>query len=255
MSKELSEIMKMKLNKMSLGAYKPKLGDFLESLGGGATINVDFNDGSEFTVVESEMPASPFVYLYITNTDEAPVLNVPKTVYKVYLVYNNTDYAVTIKAGTIGFAAPAGFKTIVFVGTMFIEIGNEVKLTAMQTLTNKTLTSPTINGGIINDPVISLAKHEGTSYVMHNFDEDNTWTVTGEEMKSDIIMLAGGTDALTVVLPNVPHDTKQFTLYNYSSQNALIKGEGEDVGITVAGGKTAILWELQNHVMRITADI
>lgn len=123
------------------------------------------------------------------------------------------------------------------------------------TFTNKTLTAPTINGGTINEPVIKKAKHDGNSFVTHDFGEETTWTLTAAEAQNDIIIVRTTTDAATIILPDTATDTKQFTIFNSASSHAVtVKGEGDDTGVTIAAGKNAIIVEIQNQVYRITAD-
>ena len=58
-----------------------------------------------------------------------------------------------------------------------------------------------------------------------------------------------------IILPDTTTDTKQFTIFNSTSNHAVtVKGEGEDAGVTIAAGKNAIIVEIQNHVYRVTDD-
>lgn len=110
--------------------------------------------------------------------------------------------------------------------------------------------------GTLAEGDVLLMSHDGNSFVTHDFGEETTWTLTAAEAQNDILLSGNTTDASTIILPNTTTDTKQFTIFNSTSNHAVtVKGEGDDTGVTIAAGKNAIIVEIQNHVYRITADI
>ena len=257
---ELSDKIKYRLNKMGLAARKLKLGDFLDSLGGFAKITVDYEeDHDPVELLEEDLPANPIVFIEVDNSDTTAVLTVPTGILKLYIVRNDSSNALrfTPKGGNYYAVAAGDIAVLVEItaGT-FAKLGDTVTASSATTFTNKTLTAPTINGGAINEPVIKKAKHDGNSFVTHDFGEETTWTLTAAEAQNDILLSGNTTDASTIILPNTTTDTKQFTIFNSTSNHAVtVKGEGDDTGVTIAAGKNAIIVEIQNHVYRITADI
>jgi hypothetical protein len=258
--KELSDKLKFGLNKMGIAARKAKLGNFLDSLGSFAKITVDYEEGHETVeLLEDDLPASPIVFIQVDNSDATATLTVPTGVFKLYIVRNISSNTLrfTPKGGNY-YAVAAGdiLVLIEITAGTFAKLGDTVTASSPTTFTNKTLTAPTINGGTINESVIKKAKHDGASIITHNFEEDAlTWAMTADDAKNDIIVVGTTAGAATIILPDRTTDTKQFTIFNSASSYAVtVKGEGEDVGVTIAAGKSAIIFELQNHVYRITDD-
>lgn len=256
---ELSDKIKYRLNKMGLAARKLKLGDFLDNIGGFARITVDYEEGHEaLELLEEDIPANPIVFIGVGNSDAAAVLIVPTGVLKLYVVQNTSSNVLsfTPKSG-IAYDVAAGEVAILVESSprRFTRLGDTVTASSVVTFTNKTLTAPTINGGAINEPVIKKAKHDGNSFVTHDFGEETTWTLTAAEAQNDILLPGNTTADSIIILPDTTTDTKQFTIFNSTSSHAVtVKGEGEDIGVTIEAGKNAIIFEIQNHVYRITAD-
>lgn len=259
---ELSDKIKYRLNKMGLAARKLKLGDFLDGLGGFAKITVDYEEGHDpVELLEEDLPANPIVFIEVDNSNAEAVLTVPVGILKLYIVRNdsNNDLRFTPKGGNYYAVAADDIVVLVEItaGT-FAKLGDTITASSLTTFTNKTLTNPTINNGTINTPVIKSAKHDGHSFVTHSFgEEETTWTMTAAEAQNDIIMVGNTNADSTIILPDTTTDTKQFTVLNsYSSYAVTVKGEGEgeDIGVTIAAGKNAIIVEIQNTVYRITDD-
>ena len=259
---ELSDKIKYRLNKMGLAARKLKLGDFLDSLGGFAKITVDYEeDHDPVELLEEDLPANPIVFIGVGNSDAAAVLIVPTGVLKLYVVQNTSSNVLsfTPKSG-IAYDVAAGEVAILVESSprRFTRLGDTVTASSVVTFTNKTLTAPTINGGTITGSVIREAKHEKSSFVTHNFEaEALTWEMTAAEAQNDVIIIGAAPEGSTIVLPDTVYDTKQFTVINTASSNPVtIKGaiEPEATGVAIDGGKSAIIFEIQNHVYRITAD-
>lgn len=260
--KELSDKLKFGLNKMGIAARKAKLGNFLDSLGSFAKITVDYEEGHETVeLLEDDLPASPIVFIQVDNSDATATLTVPTGVFKLYIVRNISSNTLRFTPKGGNYYAVAADDILVLIeitaGT-FAKLGDTVTASSPTTFTNKTLTAPTINGGTINTPVIKSAKHDGHSFVTHSFgEEETTWTMTAAEAQNDIIMVGNTNADSTIILPDTTTDTKQFTVFNTASSHAVtIKGasEPEAEGVTIAAGKSAIIFELQNHVYRVTAD-
>ena len=175
-----------------------------------------------------------------------------------YIVRNDSNNALrfTPKDGNYYAVAAGDIAVLVEItaGT-FAKLGDTVTASSATTFTNKTLTAPTINGGTINEPVIKKAKHDGNSFVTHDFGEETTWTLTAAEAQNDILISWNTTADSIIILPDTTTDTKQFTIFNSTSNHAVtVKGEGDDTGVTIAAGKNAIIVEIQNHVYRVTDD-
>jgi hypothetical protein len=251
MSKELSDILKIKLNKLGIGTWKAQLGNLLEAMCGNATVEHDYARGhADAGIVEAELPASSTVVLHFSNSDAAANFLIPDDVYKTYVVINGTNYNVTLKAGSKGQVIPKGLLTVVYAKDGFQVIGDSVTLDGLQTFTNKTLSAP-----IINNPVITGAKYDQDTFVVHAFEGDDVvWNVTYDELKNSAFIVGSATGAVTVTLPARPTANKTLPIINMSGQAVTVKGPGEDVGVTIVATKNAILYYFQNVVVRLTPD-
>ena len=255
---ELSDKIKYRLNKMGLAARKLKLGDFLDGLGGFAKITVDYEEGHDpVELLEEDLPANPIVFIEVDNSDTTAVLTVPVGILKLYIVRNDSSNTLrfTPKGGNYYAVAAGDIAVLVEItaGT-FAKLGDTITASSLTTFTNKTLTAPTINGGTINEPVIKKAKHDGNSFVTHDFGEETTWTLTAAEAQNDILLSGNTTEDSIIILPDTTTDTKQFIVMNTGANPVTIKGAGAGDGVTIAAGKNAIIFELQNTVYRITDD-
>lgn len=120
---------------------------------------------------------------------------------KSYIIYNNTSggFAVTVKvSGQTGVTISNGKKAIVYNnGTDVIEVVNDpVTQTGTQTLTNKTLTAPIINGGAIDSATIGASTASSGAFT--SLSASSTVSGTGFSTYLASPPAIGGTTASTV---------------------------------------------------------
>lgn len=136
-----------------------------------------------------------------------------------------------------------------------------------ETLTNKTLTSPTINtpaitGGTIAAPAITggtIAASTITSpdlYVAissHDYAGDAAdWVLSATEAKSAILTATNADGACAIVA--VPNFGKVYWIKNSTGQELTIKADEQD-GVKIANGKTAAVYGNATDFVRLTADL
>jgi len=122
--------------------------------------------------------------------------------------------------------------------------GDVVGTTDTQTLTNKTLTSPAINGATLAAPVLTSAAH---SYANGHTD----WTLSAAERAAFIwtcTLADAGANAIAPATANEVH-----LVVNASGQAVTFKASGQ-TGIAVANGKSAFLRGNGTDWTRVTAD-
>lgn len=120
-----------------------------------------------------------------------------------------------------------------------------VSLNATQTLTNKTLTTQVSSGGTFTNPTLNFfaAAHEYTT----NAD----WTLSASEGSALLLIVTSGSTGVNIVAPNTTG--RMYALRNDTSQTVTLKKSG-GTGISIATGKTAILFHSGSDYVRITAD-
>lgn len=132
-----------------------------------------------------------------------------------------------------------------------------VSLTGAETLTNKTLTAPTVNGGTIanatvNSPVIASPDVVQASASHDYGGAAEAWELSATEMKAGILIAtnASGGAVDAVALPTAG---KVYIVVNTSGQALTIKAAGQ-AGIAIASTKTAIVRGNGTDFVRVTAD-
>jgi hypothetical protein len=131
-----------------------------------------------------------------------------------------------------------------------------------ETLTNKTLTAPTVNGGTIANATVNggtIATSTITSpdlYVAissHDYAEDAAdWVLSATEAKSAILTATNANGACAIVA--VPDFGKVYWIKNSTGQELTIKADGQN-GVKIANGKTAAVYGNATDFERLTADL
>ena len=123
-------------------------------------------------------------------------------------------------------------------------VGEVVGTTDTQTLTNKTFTTPAINGATLSAPVLTLASH---SYANAHAD----WTLSAAERAAFMwtcTLADAGANAIAPATANEVH-----LVVNASGQAITFKASGQ-TGIAVANGKSAFLRGTGTDWARVTGD-
>jgi len=131
-----------------------------EALTALASVSSWSSNAATITTANGVTSAGRAMMLDLSGTlTAAGTLTVP-TANKMYIVRNGTTggYAVTVKmASGTGFSVPNGAVLIVYSdGTNVVRVAGDVTLDGTQTLTNKTLTTPVINGFTGDTSIVNL---------------------------------------------------------------------------------------------------
>ena len=166
-----------------------------------------------------------------------------------YVVVNESGQIATLKnaAGATVAVADSAVGIVMNDGTNIVTLsglsGTAVTLAGVQTLINKTLTAPIINGalyGSLNEVAKDIAAGHADI------------TLTATERMTDVVKLTGVGDGGFNLILNV--DTKKMYLIDNQSGQACTVMNAAGTTTVVATGKRAIVWNDGTNVVRITAD-
>jgi len=142
-----------------------------------------------------------------------------------------------------------------------------VSLTGVETLTNKTLTAPTISGGAITGasittPAMTGGTAAGTaltspdtyySAALHDYDAGVAdWVLSDAEAKNRYLVVTNAGGAVNAIIP-AASIYKEFAVLNTSGQ-ALTVISAAGTGIVIASTKSAIVYFDGTNVLRLTVD-
>jgi hypothetical protein len=156
----LSSRLKRALNKCLPAAGRAKLGDRLAEMEEYGVLAHSYDEGhAAKAYTADDLPIAPVVRITLTEANAAADLILPALTNKVYIIYNNSGQTITVKvAEQTGVELANAGKYICWSdGEDIVTSVPEVTLAGEQTLTNKTMTSPTLNTPHVNEAVALTA--------------------------------------------------------------------------------------------------
>ena len=128
--------------------------------------------------------------------------------------------------------------------------GLTVTTTGTQTLTNKTLTTPELNGGTLN-AVELVGPYATVTINPHDYDSGTAdWTLSTAEK---ILPIHNPTNASGPVNAIVDITKRPYIFINGTGQNLVVK-TASGTGITIANSKAAMVMSDGINVIRLTPD-
>ncbi|MDP4292173.1 MAG: hypothetical protein Q8908_13915, partial [Bacteroidota bacterium] len=154
---------------------------------------------------------------------------------KLYLIINNSGYAITAKvSGQTGITIPNGYRRYAISnGTDIIPFINYMD-------------GVSLNSAILTSPQIINAQ---ASHDYQGAAAD--WTLSAAEQKVSTLIVTNANGACAIIAPAVAGT--RYVVKNTSGQALTIKKTG-GTGVTIASTKTAIVEYIGSDYSRITAD-
>ncbi len=211
------------------------------------TIIKDLGTGHATITLTAEELSNDIIFL-TGEADAGYNVVFNKSITKLYTVNNASGQTATLKnaAGNTVTVANGATAVVFNDGTNIVLIADKTivaTLAGTEVLTNKTLTSPVINGALFGSSS-EVAKDIGEAHA--------DITLTATELLADVVKLSGTGDAGFNLILNATVK-KTYLIDNQSGQTVTVKN-AEGTTVEIATTKRAIVWNNGTNVVRITAD-